>query len=109
MLLHTLIPPWLHPALSESIYILQNHPSASVLARTRTLTLLICKIFFPMDLPASSVLVQVVQLMEAWRRNAPLSASLPLLTSRINVKWPSAFGASGHTSARESGRYESKF
>lgn len=72
LLLHTPIPPWLHPALSESIHILQNHPSASVLVSTRTFTLLICKIFFPMDLSASSVLKWVVQLMEAQRRNALL-------------------------------------
>lgn len=108
LLLHTPIPPWLHPALSWSIYILQNHPSANVLVSTRTLTLLICKFFSPwISLP-----VQFWYEYSWWRHREEThcwSGGLPPLTSRINVKWPSAFAASGHINAQESGRYENKF
>lgn len=56
-----------------------------------------CKILFSADLPASSVLVRVARLMEARGRNALLKRrSLPALASHMIMKWPSAFGASGH-------------
>lgn len=47
-----------------------NHLSASVFVSTWTLSLLTCKIFFPKDVPASSVLLWAVWLMEVWGRNA---------------------------------------
>jgi len=85
-----------------------NHLSASVFVSTRTLSLLVCKIFFPADLPASSVLVRAGWLTEARGRNAlPKWWSPPASASRIITKWLLAFGASGHVGARGSGRHQS--
>lgn len=82
-----------------------NHLSGSVFVRTRTLSLLMCKICSPMDHTASSFLLRVGLLTRAQGRTVLLKwQGFPALRSHI-MKWPLVFSATGHISARVCGIY----
>lgn len=84
-----------------------THLSGSVFVRTRTLSLLMCKICSPVDHTASSFLLGAGLLTRVQGRAVLLKwQGFSALRSHI-MECPPAFGATGHISASVCGRYPS--